>query len=482
MNSDLIWIALLILAGAAGLYFSSRSQARGRAQGREEGRREAELEAAPLRGRVSDLETRLATTEARLETAQKALQDSMSREGALESTATRVPELEKALRELQNQAASDSQDLSSARTELQILRDSAPRTLEAMRMEFSSIAERLLKEKGGEFAEQNKTSLETLLTPLRDRLKDFEKKVDDSQKEGRDQHIELKTQIRDLLGMNQQLSLEAQNLTTALKGENKKGGNWGEIVLERVLEMSGLEKGREYEVQQAYSNDEGKRKLPDAVVHLPNKRQLIIDSKLSLLGYERYCSAETPEAAAAELLVHIASVRQHVRDLSEQRYHDLPGLVTPDFVFLFMPIEPAFIVAVKQDSALFQEAFNRNIIIVSPSTLLATLRTVANIWKQEYRHRNVEDIARQAGDLYDKFVGFLEDLDGVGDSLSKAQGRFEEARKKLKEGKGNLVGRVEKIRGLGIKFKKVLPASWQEDAGGDDEDPPARTQETLSLE
>jgi DNA recombination protein RmuC len=458
MTQNLIWIGLIAVTALFGWLAANRASKAAFARGR----REAELEAAPLRERSVGAESRLKETIQKLEDAQTQISGLSRDKAVLENKAVQLEKTESELASLREKADSDGRLLSAAQAELKQIRESQPKAFETMRLEFSNIAEQLLKEKGADFTKQNQTNLENILNPLRDRIKEFKDQVADTQKDGLAQHIQLKAQIEGLLGMNKQLSVEAQNLTTALKGENKTSGNWGEIVLERVLEMSGLEKGREYEVQQAYTNDEGKRKLPDAIVHLPEQRNLVVDSKLSLVAYERYCSAESPEIASVELQAHIASVRQHVRNLADQRYQDLPGLRTPDFVFLFMPVEPAFIVAVKQDSSLFQEAFDRNIIIVSPSTLLATLRTVANIWKQEYRHRNVDAIAKQAGDLYDKFVGFLESLEGVGDGLTKAQKNFDEAKNRLKDGAGNLIGRVEKLKVMGAKTKKQIPPMWRD--------------------
>jgi len=479
MNHDILAILAVAATAAAGLFFSARSLARGREEGRGEGRREAELESAPLRERATEAERRRVETDERLEALRGELQQALSRKSALETEAARLPEAEKAFRELRAQATADALALREARTELQLLRDASPRTLEAMRLEFAAVAEKLLKEKGEEFAGHNKVSLETILGPLRERIQQFEKKVDDSHKEGRDQHVQLKTQIEGLFQMNQRLSLEANNLAAALKGENKKGGNWGEMILERVLESSGLEKGREYRVQPSFAGEDGKQQ-PDVVIDLPDNRHLVIDSKLSLVAYERYCAAETPEAAELDLEAHIQSIRQHVDGLSAKRYQDIHALNSVDFVFLFMPIEPAFIEASKKDPGLFQSALGRNIVIVSPSTLLATLRTVASIWKQENQNRNVREIARQAAGLYDKFVGFLSDLEKVGKSLATTQETFNEARSKLAQGKGNLVSRVEKLRKLGAKSDKVIPESWREE-GSDESDDDAPSDPALPL-
>jgi DNA recombination protein RmuC len=432
-------------------------------QAHRRGRREAELEAAPLRDKALDLETRLRASETRLENERRSLQEAMSQKSALEEKCEHIPRLQEELNLLKGRAEYSAGELleisrNNARlqTELQELRNRAPEMRETLHLELA----KFLDDKGEAFSKHSLGSLDNLLTPLGNKLKEFEQKVESTYQQERDQHTQLKTQIELLYQMNQNLGQEAKSLTQALKGENKTGGNWGEVILERVLEFSGLEKGQGYTLQMSLKNDEGKTKIPDAVIHLPNKHSLVIDSKLSLVAYERYCSAKSPEESETELDLHVQSVRQHVKDLSSQRYQDLPGLKTVDFVFLFMPIEPAFIEAVKSDHSLFQEAWDKHIIIVSPSTLLATLRSVANIWKQEDRGRNASEIARQAGALYDKFVGFLVDLDGLGKSLNTAQKSFEEAKKKLKDGQGNLIKRAENLKKLGAKTKDSTPESW----------------------
>ncbi len=394
------------------------------------------------------------------------------RNGALEATAQRVPVLEEEVGALRDRVEAVGRDLAAAErrnagleSELREIRAREPEVREALRRELAQF----LDEKGKSFSRQNTETLEAILVPLRERIRDFEKKVDDTSREGRDQHVQLKTQIEGLLGMNQRLSVEAQNLAQALKGENKKGGNWGELVLERVLESSGLEKGREYRVQPGYAGEEGLQR-PDVVIDLPDNRHLVVDSKLSLVAYERYCAAPDATTAEAALDAHIQSIRLHIDQLSAKRYQDLHALNSVDFVFLFMPVEPAFIEASKRDPDLFQAAFARNIVIVSPSTLLATLRTVASIWKQEHQNRNVREIARQATALYDKFVGFLGDLDKVGKALGTAQETFADAKAKLATGRGNLVARVEAIRRLGAKSGKTIPASWREASAGTDAD------------
>jgi len=451
-------------AAVAGVALSRRAARAAWQRGRREAELEAATAAAALKERAEDLGKRLAVAEGRLEEAAHALREVQARKGALEATAARVPLLEAEVAALRARVESAGRDLTDAEkrnagleSELREIRAREPAMREALRRELAEF----LDEKGKTFSRHNTETLEAILFPLKERIRDFEKKVEDSHKEGRDQHVQLKTQIEGLLGMNQRLSLEAHNLAQALKGENRKGGHWGELVLERVLESSGLEKGREYRVQPAYAGEDGVQR-PDVVIDLPDNRHLVIDSKLSLVAYERYCAAPDAESAEAQLEAHIQSIRVHIDQLSARKYQELHALNSVDFVFLFMPVEPAFIEASRRDPGLFQAAFARDIVIVSPSTLLATLRTVASIWKQEHQNRNVREIARQATALYDKFVGFLGDLDKVGKALGVAQETFTDARSKLATGRGNLVSRVEAIRKLGAKSGKTIPASWRD--------------------
>lgn len=431
------------------------------------GRRESELEAgvasAPLKERAEDLATRLVAAEARVEKAGETFREMQGQKGALESTAARVPLLEKEIETLRNRAEALAREVAeSGNRNAEI--EATLRELRSHEPKMKELLAAFLQEKGESLTKHNSENLKAILDPLNLRIQEFKSQVEATHKEGRDQHVQLKTQIEGLLGMNKQLSTEAQNLTSALKGKNKEGGNWGELVLERVLESSGLEKGREYRVQPSFKGEEGVQR-PDVVIDLPDNRHLVVDSKLSLVAYERYCSAETAEAAEQALDAHVQSIRLHIDQLSAKKYQDLHALNSVDFVFLFMPVEPAFIEASKRDPSLFETAFAKSIVIVSPSTLLATLRTVASIWKQEHQNRNVREIARQATALYEKFVGFLGDLDKVGKAIGAAQESFGEARSKLSTGKGNLVSRVESIRKLGAKSGKVIPVTWLQAEG-----------------
>ncbi|WP_034059424.1 DNA recombination protein RmuC [Lacinutrix jangbogonensis] len=325
-----------------------------------------------------------------------------------------------------------------------------------MRTDFENLATKILDAKSEKFTLQNKENIKQILNPLQEKIQLFEKKVDDTQKESISMHSALKEQLLGLKDLNQQMTKEATNLTRALKGDSKMQGNWGELVLERVLEKSGLEKDREYFVQQNFTREDGTRVLPDIVLHLPDNKKMIIDSKVSLTDYERYVNAED-EDRDTYLKAHINSIRRHVDQLSEKKYEDLYDIESPDFVLLFIPIEPAFAVAINADNSIYNKAFEKNIVIVTPSTLLATLRTVDSMWNNEKQQQNAIEIARQAGALYDKFHGLVTDLTGVGKKIDDAKKDYSLAMNKLVEGKGNLITSVEKIKKLGAKAKKALP-------------------------
>jgi DNA recombination protein RmuC len=334
--------------------------------------------------------------------------------------------------------------------------------------EFENLANRILDEKSTKFTKQNKESLEVLLNPLSEKIKVFEKRVEDTHKESIDRHAMLRQQIIGLKELNEQMSKEAINLTKALKGDSKIQGNWGELVLERVLEKSGLEKDREYFVQNSFTNDDGKRVLPDVVLHLPDNKKMIIDSKVSLVAYERFVNAEEDELRPRFLKEHIASLRKHIDQLSAKNYQDIYKIESPDFVLLFVPIEPAFAVAINQDNSLYNWAFEKNIVIVTPSTLLATLRTIDSMWTNEKQQQNAIEIATQAGRLYDSFVRLSDDLLKVGSQMDTAKNTYAGAMKKLSEGKGNLVTRVEKLKKLGAKASKHIDQKLLERAKEDD--------------
>lgn len=335
--------------------------------------------------------------------------------------------------------------------------------------EFENLANKILEEKTVKFTEQNKENLKNILTPLQDKIQLFEKKVEDTHKESIDYHAALRQQILGLREMNEQMSKETLNLTKALKGDSKMQGNWGELVLERVLEKSGLEKGREYEVQQSFVTEEGNRLFPDVVINLPDGKKMIVDSKVTLTAYERYINAEDETEKVQFLKEHLIAIKRHVDQLSEKNYHDLYQMESPDFVLLFIPIESAFALALNEDTSLYNKAFEKNIVIVTPSTLLATLRTIDSMWTNQKQQENAVEIARQAGALYDKFEGFVSDLVKIGKKMDEAKAEYGNAMNKLFDGKGNLINSVEKLKKMGAKAKKALPENILQRANKDSE-------------
>ena len=327
---------------------------------------------------------------------------------------------------------------------------------EQLRKDFELLATKILDEKSEKFTLQNKENIKNILNPLQEKIKTFEEKVDLTQKESISMHSALKEQLLGLKDLNVQMTKEATNLTRALKGDSKMQGNWGELVLERVLEKSGLEKDREYFVQQSFTNANGSRVLPDVVLHLPDNKKMIIDSKVSLTDYERFVNSDEDDRPKY-LKSHVNSIRKHVDQLSEKNYQDLYDIESPDFVLMFIPIEPAFAVAINEDNSIYNKAFEKNIVIVTPSTLLATLRTIDSMWNNEKQQQNAIEIARQAGALYDKFEGLMSDLIGVGKKIDATKTDYNSAMNKLFEGKGNLINSVEKLKKMGAKAKKALP-------------------------
>jgi len=334
--------------------------------------------------------------------------------------------------------------------------DELEKRQEALRKDFELLATKILDEKSEKFTLQNKENIKNILNPLQEKIKTFEEKVDLTQKESISMHSALKEQLLGLKDLNQQMTKEATNLTRALKGDSKMQGNWGELVLERVLEKSGLEKDREYFVQQSFTLPDGSRVLPDVVLHLPDGKKMIIDSKVSLTDYERLVNADDDDKPQF-LKAHVNSIRKHVDQLSEKNYQDLYDIESPDFVLMFIPIEPAFAVVVNEDNSIYNKAFEKNIVIVTPSTLLATLRTIDSMWNNEKQQQNAIEIARQAGALYDKFEGLVSDLTGVGKKIDAAKSDYSAAMNKLVDGKGNLISSVEKLKKMGAKAKKALP-------------------------
>ncbi len=336
--------------------------------------------------------------------------------------------------------------------------------------EFENLANKILEEKSTKFTEQNRENIKNILSPLQEKIQLFERKVESTHKESIDYHAALREQILGLSKMNEQMSRETLNLTKALKGDSKMQGNWGELILERVLEKSGLEKDREYFVQQSHTTDEGTRVLPDVVINLPDGKKMVVDSKVSLVAYERYVNEEDDPLRLAHLKEHVSSIKRHIDQLGEKNYQDLYKMESPDFVLLFIPIESAFASALNEDTTLYNKAFERNIVIVTPSTLLATLRTIDSMWTNQKQQENAYEIARQAGALYDKFVGFTDDLIMVGKRMDESKKAYEGAMGKLVNGRGNIVTSIGKLKKMGAKAKKSLPESIVNRALQNDED------------
>ena len=334
--------------------------------------------------------------------------------------------------------------------------------------EFKNLANEILEDKSKKFTEQNKTNIDEILKPLNEKIKDFEKRVVDTYDKESKERFSLQNEIKNLVVLNQTISREANNLTNALKGQAKTQGNWGEMILENILEKSGLVKDREYFVQKSFTDEEGKRLQPDIVVNYPGNKSIVIDSKVSLNAYERFSSEDDKTKQEGELKLHIDAIKMHINTLSAKNYQDLYQLISLDFVLMFIPIEPAFLLAIQADPDLWSYAYERRILLISPTNLISTLKIVSSLWRQEYQNRNAMEIAKQSGDLYDKFVGFVEDLVSIGKKLDSTQDTYKESMKKLYSGSGNLVKRTENIKALGAKASKSLPQNLI-DRSSDDE-------------
>jgi DNA recombination protein RmuC len=370
---------------------------------------------------------------------------------------------------LNSEYSSLKSDYSNLQTKLSEQKAEIEELQQKFTKEFENLANRIFDDKTKRFSEQSKTNLAEILNPLKERITEFQSKVEETNKESIKGNASLREQLSMLKDMNQQITQEAKNLTEALKGQSKTQGNWGEFILESILEKSGLVKGREYVVQESLTSESGKRFQPDVIIKLPENKSIIIDSKVSLVGYERFVSSEDENEKQLALREHINSIRSHIKSLSSKNYQNLYQLESLDFVLMFMPIEPAFALAVQNDPSIFNDAFEMNIVIVSPSTLLATLRTISSIWRQENQNKNALEIARQAGSLYDKFVNFYNDLLDVGKRMDSAKDSYENAMKKIHDGRGNLISGVEKIKQLGAKTSKTMPPAAVNRAELDDD-------------
>ena len=379
-----------------------------------------------------------------------------------EELATLRDQLTNEQRRLSNRIAELDSVLASERIQteekLQLLKNAE----EQLSTRFKMLASEILEDKTKRFTEQNQTNLNQLLEPLKLKLTQFQGKVEEVYiNEGKDRSA-LSEQVKQLLALNNQLSKDAHNLTSALKGQAKAQGNWGELILERVLEASGLRKAHEYDVQESHTRTDGSRAQPDVVVHLPEDRHLIIDAKMSLTAYEDHANAESDAQRDAALRRHLDSVRAHIKELTEKNYQQLYGVQSLDFVLMFIPVEPAFMLAISHDSELWQDAWKKNVLLVSPSTLLFVVRTVAHLWRQEQQSRNAQDIASRGAELYDKLVGFVEDLNKIGERLDQAKDMYDKAYGKFTAGRGNVIRQAEMLKNLGVKPSKQLPADLVE--------------------
>jgi len=348
--------------------------------------------------------------------------------------------------------------LEEQKTEISELQD-------RFRIEFKNLANEILEEKSKKFTEQNRSNLDQLLKPLGEKIRDFEKKVGDAYDKEAQQRFSLKEEVKRLAELNKKISADAENLTRALKGDSKSQGNWGEMILESVLERSGLVKDREYIVQPSFQGDDGRRMQPDVVVSYPGNRSVIIDAKVSLTAYERLSDASSPELREKHLKEHLTSIRNHVIELSNKNYLDIYQVQSLDFIMMFLPVEPAYLLAIKEDPEIWNYAYDRRILLISPTNLLAALKMIASLWRQEYQNKNALEIARQSGDLLDKFYALLSDLNDLGNRLKLTQKSYDDAINKLSEGKGNLIRRAQRIEELGAKTKKNLPDNFESRAG-----------------
>ena len=393
-----------------------------------------------------------------------------------EKAANALEELRREHDRVRNEVFQSQTDLATLRTTSKSEQKNAQEKLDLLtnaRVElsnqFKALAGDILKENSKAFTDQNQTNIGNLLNPLKEKFGEFQQKVESLEKENLTGRTELKTQIESLRSLNERLSQDANNLVTALKGSSQQQGQWGEQLLESILEEAGLRKGHQYFTQESFTRDEPSangrnRARLDVLVKLPEGRDLILDSKVSLNAYNDYCAAQDDDAREAALGRHLGSVRGHIRGLAQQEYHLLDGVNSPDFVVMFVPLEPAFMLAISRDSKLWQEAWEKNILLVSPSTLLFVLRTVAQLWRQEQQTKNVQDIVRRGGELYDKLAAFAADLAEVGKNLDKARGSYDDAVKKLSTGKGNAIRQAEMLKGLGVKQSKTIPMVLLEQA------------------
>jgi DNA recombination protein RmuC len=414
---------------------------------------------------IRSLETRLRDTLASQATTERELQSTREEGAALRS---RVSEAQLVRTERDGLLAENiafRETISRLRTAIAAERKHADEKLgvlndarEALTTQFRNIANDIFEQKQQVFKRESTDQLGAILGPLKDKIRDFEGRVEAESKE----RFSLIREVKSLQELNNRISRDAINLTNALKGQSQTRGAWGEVILERVLERSGLSRGSEYEVQVTMANEDGRRRQPDVIVHLPEDKDIVIDAKVSLVAYERFCSAEDDDDRTRAGKEHVRSVRRHIKQLSQKDYQNITAVRSLDFVLMFIPVEAAFATAVQLDGGLFSDAFEQNIVVVAPSTLLATLRTIQNVWRYEHQNQNAQEIAERAGALYDKFVSFVADLEEVGSRVGAVQKAYDKAHNKLVSGRGSLITRAEQMRELGARSSKMLPRNLVE--------------------
>ena len=433
-----------MVAGGVFVWLVLRSQI---SSAEERGRMAGESELAAMTERISSHESRI--SELKDEVASK---ESEIGKGVAENTA-----LKEELATLETRLTEERRTTAE---KLQILEESKQK----LAAEFKNLANEIFEAKNSKFKEESKAALDTIIKPLGEKISDFRKKVEDTHEKNIKEQASLREAISSLKDMNAKLSEDAHNLTTALKGDTKIQGNWGELVLERILEASGLQKGVQYVTQESITEENGKRFQPDVIINLPEGKHVVIDSKVSMVAYERYCSEDDKELRNKYQKEHVVSLRRHIRELSEKHYQDLNKLKTLDFVFMFIPIESATALALQSETDVFFEASKSKIVIVTPSTLLAALKTISYLWRQESQNRNAAEIARLSGELYNKFVNFVSDLDNIGKRIKQTDAAYGAAMNKLKSGRGNILVTIEKIKLKGARTNKELPADLVEEA------------------
>lgn len=410
-------------------------------------------EADTLKNELNTIHTELQVKEERLSYLIQELETLKAEKGKKDEI---VIDLREALKEKES-------DLKHLHERLQEHKKEVDELQQRFKTEFKNLANEILEEKTGKFTEQNKINLDTILKPLQEKIKDFEKKVEETHKKDIADRASIQERIKHLIETSNQISEDAKNLTKALKGDSKTQGGWGELILENILERSGLVKNREYFVQQSFKDETGNRFQPDVIVKYPGDRSVVIDSKVSLTAYERYVSATDDVLREKALNEHLASIKNHIKQLSEKNYQDLYQLKSLDFVMMFLPVEPAYLVAIQKDPDLWYFAYEKRILLISPTNLIAALKMIASMWLQEYQSQNVMEIARQSGALYDKFVGLIDDLQDIGSKLESTRKAYDNAMNKISTGKGNLISRAQKIKELGAKTKKEIPLDLLDD-------------------